>query len=506
MIIAIGDLQNRIEKNTQRLKDKQYCIPEVFKNSLDWPGDWQGRAILALCSLYESQKDQAVLEQLNNILEDLPNNLNDGGYFGEYLANPFVNEQQLSGNSWFVRGLCAAYRLFKDEKIYGLLKKIKDNFFLKLEPHYVAYTVTKVGDGWVGGHVNDDVESGWKYSSDTGCAFILLDGLTDLCSIIKDERLLSLARVMAEKFLKIDYIKEKFQTHATLSASRGILRLYTLANEKKYLDAAIKNFDLYLNYGTTVNYANYNWFETPSSWTEPCAFIDSLMLAVELYKRVKDVKYLHFANRVYFNAIRSAQRKNGGAGCETCLCDTKDELSMFLYEASFCCTMRLSDGLNFIRNNAFIKEDDGGYLACFTTGGSVKENGLDFNYIFDAENSKIRINVTDGVLGKLTLCLPDGVRMNNSCNVSLQVLDGVDVVCISNLEKGQYIFDLEILTISKELKGKNVYFWADYLLTEKGYKDDSKIKFKIEDRVLSPFIDCMYVEENIGLDFYKQKI
>ena len=41
----------------------------------------------------------------------------------------------------------------------------------------------------------------------------------------------------------------------------------------------------------TATYENYNWFGNghKETWTEPCAVVDSLILALELYRLTKDV-------------------------------------------------------------------------------------------------------------------------------------------------------------------------------------------------------------------------
>ena len=93
----------------------EYCAPQIFLEGGDWPGDWQGRTILALASLYRAEdgerEKQNILHQLDDILDSLDEHTNEDGYFGELFDENSVNEQQLSGNSWFLRGLCAVYEI-----------------------------------------------------------------------------------------------------------------------------------------------------------------------------------------------------------------------------------------------------------------------------------------------------------------------------------------------------------------------------------------------------------
>ena len=54
-IEARGLLSNRLLKNYGRLEDPIYHASSVFQaDGNNWPGDWEGRTILALMRLYEA--------------------------------------------------------------------------------------------------------------------------------------------------------------------------------------------------------------------------------------------------------------------------------------------------------------------------------------------------------------------------------------------------------------------------------------------------------------------
>jgi len=91
----------------------------------------------------------------------------------------------------------------------------------KLAPSYLRYPTVKREEGDVGGHLQKIVTEGWRLSSDVGCAFILLDGITHTYEITGNKALLPVIRAMISKFSQIDYVRYNCQTHATLSGSRG---------------------------------------------------------------------------------------------------------------------------------------------------------------------------------------------------------------------------------------------------------------------------------------------
>ena len=381
MVRTYGEIRKRIEKNTARLFCEEYLIPELFAQSPTWPGDWPGREILALDCNYSdcpAKLKPKIKRQLKDIIGALDKNTNEHGYFGPVFDKKTVDEQQLAGNSWFLRGLCGYYRLFKDKKVYERIEKICNGFLTGLKPFYENYPDCSRETGGVDGHIQEGIVNGWKLSSDVGCAFIMLDGITDVYSLTGCGALVPVIDAMTEVFSHIDLLKYKCQTHATLSATRGILRYYNLTGRKDLADLAVRVFDTYLRYGTTVNYANFNWFGRPT-WTEPCAIVDSLIVAKELFIIKGDRLYAEFINRAYFNALRFSQRPNGGAGCETCLDGHNTKMSVHMYEASFCCTMRIAEGFLRLADNFAYSE----------------KNTVVVPMIIDAENEILKIRTKE---------------------------------------------------------------------------------------------------------------
>ncbi len=179
-----GEPETRRLKNRERLSDEMYRAPQIFAEGGEWPGDWQGRALLALACHYKMAPTQeerdSVYLQANEILRQLPEYTNIGGYFGDIFDENNVNEQQLSGNSWFLRGLCMWYEITEDKELFARLERITQSLLLRLIPAYKRYPAGKREDGAVDGHLQKETVNGWRLSSDVGCAFILLDGITDV--------------------------------------------------------------------------------------------------------------------------------------------------------------------------------------------------------------------------------------------------------------------------------------------------------------------------------------
>ncbi len=356
-----GELAARLERQIARLESDMYIPPQVFESqSIDtWPGDWEGRAMLSqtLTAMATGREPIA----LDAAMKELAQRLNGNGFLGRRLPHPEADEQQLSGHGWLLRALCAYYEYRGLDETLFLIEGVVMNLFLPLRETYREYPTDpalRTGGGAESGHVF--ATSGkWHLSTDTGCAYIPLDGLSHAYCICSDsllkQRLGEMLDEMIEKFLSLDPVGMKLQTHATLTATRGILRMYFERGNEEYLSAAKRIFDQYLAHGMTVNYENQNWFGRPE-WTEPCAVVDSFMVAAQLYVATGDGKYLPIINRILWGGMLRTQRANGGFGCDTCATDGM--LGTHCYEAWWCCSMRGGEGLAACARYAYLIDEN----------------------------------------------------------------------------------------------------------------------------------------------------
>jgi hypothetical protein len=343
-----GKNSYRLIKNFSRLEDEWYLPEKMFMANKGWPGDWEGRTMLAVILLARiTGRYPAYLDEM---FRHLDKNLNEKGYLGNVLPENQFDEQQFAGHSWLLRALIEYYLWKKDLKAVETIKNIIQNLFIPAIGFYNVYPLLpeqRVFEGEAAGNLTGTLVNNWFISTDTGCAFIALDGLSQFYEVFGSEQVGILLTEMIERFMSVDFIKLSMQTHASLSAVRGIIRFYKATGVKKYLDFAIDFFDFYVKQGMSENYANYNWFARPF-WTEPCAIVDSYIVSMWLFENTKDTKYIEIAQRIYYNAICYAQRPNGGFGCDVCI-GAYDEFlkpDINIYEAYWCCTMRGGEGLS----------------------------------------------------------------------------------------------------------------------------------------------------------------
>lgn len=355
------ELQERIQRNFQRLCEPYYQIDQVFSDpAYDWPGDKEGRALLAFVCHY--QMTGSKVPCLEQMVAALPEKTNRFGFFG-HEAGDIIDEQQLSGHSWYLRGLLAYYEAFRDETMLATARSTVENLFLPTAGRYAGYPIERTEEvGGVSGCRIDQALNGWQLSTDVGCAFMSFDGLSHYYEITEDPRVLALLDEMHTVFDGIDKMYIKAQTHCCLTAARSFLRMYKKTRNEKWLQSSQKVAKLYADHGMTYTYQNYNWWNKGNTWTEPCAIVDSLMLFGGLYELTGCEDCRKLAVRIWHNGFATAQRGNGGAGTCTTVNSGLRVSQTKMYEAPFCCTMRLAEGLLFAQTHADLLEAEEGPL------------------------------------------------------------------------------------------------------------------------------------------------
>ena len=378
-----GELAMRANLNFARLETAKYWPETIFEmDQHAWPADWEGRTMLALTMHAQATGREPAF--LDEILDRVPERINEKGYLGPVYPDGVTHEQAMSGHSWMIRALVEYFNWKKEseplraQKAMSLLKGIVSGLYIPQTENYADYPVSDLerydDPRWILSHKQSKTKT-HAGTSDCGCAFIALDGATAAYELLNDEALRPLIENMIASYEKLPREDLHVQTHATLSGIRGILRYCRITNEQKYLDLAVNTFDLYKTKAWTDHYANYNWFGLPR-WTEPCAVIDSFLVAQELWEATGKTGYLEDAHHILYNAIAHAERADGSFGTDLCVgaktsigimgstvgWSDSDQAILFAkaltYEVFWCCNMRGGDGLSRAAQYSFYTEGD----------------------------------------------------------------------------------------------------------------------------------------------------
>ena len=411
-IITRGELGYRLTQSYSRLECEHY-LPEVIwtKDVNAWPGDWEGRTILGLVGLAKATgKEPSYLEAM---LDLLPDKLNERGYMGEVYPNEQISEQQLAGNSWLLRALIEYTYWKKSERLMPIIEKMVKMLYLPLCNEIDDYPIERYEqEGTYSGSIIA-LRGKWMLSTDMGCCYISLDGISAAYELLGWKELGVLLDKMISKFAGTDIYGLLYQTHASLSATRGIIRTYNITKKEEYLTIAEKCFELYLKKGQTENFSNRNRFQT-CKWTEPCGIMDSYMCCVELFKITRKPEYIIMAHKIFYNAISHSQLPNGGFGLEKAI--VSDENIGFtknpdntVTEAFWCCTMRGADGLAYIsQNQCLYTKDEYVYLNYFDSEVSQEGTTILVKSEYPRKGKvRFKISSASNEIVRLKLFIPD---------------------------------------------------------------------------------------------------
>ena len=355
-----GELKERIHRNFNRMEEEKYHPDSVFltnEQSGWWPGDTEGRTILAL--VLDAQATGREPKYLETILDRLPEKVNAHGYFGDIHPDSLVDEQQLSSHGWVFRALSEHYLWKNDQRSLSYLNTMLDNLALRTKGFHNKYPIDPAERRFVGNAIGTRIEktlNQWILSTDIGCDFVFLDGLVQAYEVTGRDDLRPVIDEISALYKRIDVEDIMAQTHSTLTGLRAMLRYYDLTGDESLLQIAKERYEAYIRRATTENYENYNWFGRPE-WTEPCAVIDSYMSAVQLWVHTGDPGYLADAQKIYYNGICFGQRANGGFGTSKCAgAPGNASVVVDIYDSHWCCSMRGGEGLSrAAQYTAFIK-------------------------------------------------------------------------------------------------------------------------------------------------------
>lgn len=417
-----GELRDRLMRNFNRLEETKYQPDHVFlteEESGYWPGDTEGRTILGL--VMDARATGRTPLYLDEIIRRVPANLNELGYMGT-IHRDSVDEQQLSGNGWMLRGLCEYYLWKRDEKLLPVISRMADNLFVGGEKYYESYPISpesrNKGVGAASGSLSQIIGH-WRLSTDIGCVFIGMEGMLHALQVTKDEKLRPVADKLVNLFLNVDLTGIKAQTHASLTAMRGLIRYADITGKPEYVNEVEKRWEIYRKQGMTEFYGNYNWFCRYDTWTEPCAIVDAFMVASQLWQHTGKAEYRDDAERIYYNAICLAQRSNGGFGLENSPGKARNSHSVTMNcdEAHWCCTMRGGEGLGRAADYTAFKKDNELAVPFFrSVKVAEKLNAGDVNIEMSTEypfGNGVSVNVKAAPDKKITLSLEKTSWMKN---------------------------------------------------------------------------------------------
>ena len=305
-----------------------------YKN---YSGDISGRFIEIMA--LNSRGSYGVHPLLKELLAEVPKHQRPGGYFA---ASGIVDWQRpidfkgnvgavmmpaLWGNSRLLCGLVEASRAFNDAALLATAKKLGD-FYVGLLPRFTdpaRMTEYTGGDSYAAGYVT--------------CYFPAMEGLIKLYSLTGERKYLDTAVTMAEFYRSFDRLPID-HAHGMLCGQVSLLLLYKTTKEAQYLERVEKRWNDLVE-GGYVNPAGGILEKCRKRYErdEGCALADWLRLNLELARVTGKACYFAMAERTLHNHFLQNQTPNGGFGQRDVVCDAEGVVGFtdHFEEATWCC-------------------------------------------------------------------------------------------------------------------------------------------------------------------------
>jgi len=367
---------------------------EVERRYTNFSGDVSGRFIeLTALTSPAGQKSPATLAPVLAAITRERNSQfqKPDGHFGvdvdltkEGLAEDSPTICLLWGNARLLAGLVVCAREYDDPAALDAAKRLGD--------FYVA-TADQLCDP----QRDSDYRASGTYGHSYTCNYFpAIEGLAMLYRETNDGRYLAQAQRMAEFFSRFDVLPID-HSHGNLSAWRGILYLYEITGDRKYLDRARAKWDTAVagGYVWPIGGIGERW-DVFYRAGETCSEADWLRFCLDLWRFTGETRYLEVADRLLHNQYPASQCENGGYG--DLYFDGDPIAGPFaadsMLEADYCCCFAGPLALHIAKSYLASGSDRGIYVNfALDFASSVKAGGRDWRVAVRTDSGASAIGV-----------------------------------------------------------------------------------------------------------------
>lgn len=300
-------------KNVNRMAEPPLDSPDFILADLsqkqqrrytDYSGDISGRWIGAaafLAPLYPKP-----FAAFPAIMNEIPTYQKADGHFGVDQDLPHASHDRdmaiLWGNGRLLIGLIEVYDRNHDPKVLETAKKIGDYFIATDAVFNTPESLIRKPGGY---NVNCETYS-----------LSVIEGLVALGRATNDDRYLDQAKRTAKLAMTVKDF-DGIHSHGRLCAARGIADLYAVTNDKHWLTAAERDWQIFMKKHRLPTGGVKEVLEPSCDRDEGCAECDWLRFNLSLSRLTGQGQYLDEAERCLKNHFLANQYPNGGGSHRT---------------------------------------------------------------------------------------------------------------------------------------------------------------------------------------------
>lgn len=311
-----------------------------------WRGEFWGKLIISACRAAKYKNSERIREIVRNSAKRIISTADESGYIGSYkdptlvLPCPRDLGGQFTGwpcewcwNIWSRKytlwGMLEAYMLLGDQEILDAAKKSTNQLIDMLDELGLHICETGTFFGVASGSILKPVLILYRLTEDKrylDFALKIADGFEGGADC---NHIISSALKMLPPHLwtcmefadATDYYKAiGHKAYETMSCFDGILELYRITGEEKYLKATENFWDLLIKYELnplmSVGFNDIFLFARSQldAVSEPCDVIHFLRITTELFKLTGNKKYIDMVELSFENALVAGMDRDGKWG------------------------------------------------------------------------------------------------------------------------------------------------------------------------------------------------
>ena len=376
-----GDVLTKgLNRLTQPPFDKDFILADVNFNQerrfTHFSGDISGRFIEVTSEI--SSRGRVWPDTLPAVLNEITQYQKPDGHYGKDIDwskpidfNPTTDQvvmmPALWGNGRLLLGLTAAAEKFRDPKVLESAKKLGNFYVNTVYPRFCDSN-----------KLDEYKQEGQYASAYVTCVFEGMEGLINLYQLTGDKKYLDTAVKFADFHEQFDVVPVG-HSHGSVGQTGMLVRLYEATGNEKYLNRALARWELLVKDG----YVNPAGSILEKLWVsgynrdEGCTEGDWLRLNLLLWKCTGQTKYLDMAERLYWNGIIPNQWPSGGFGHRFMGVDEKGAYAYLKpsQESLWCCSFHIPWALN----------DMNSYLVVGTSNGIYYNFVMPFNALVNID-------------------------------------------------------------------------------------------------------------------------
>ena len=487
-----GDIANLFDRFIENRMLSDFAVDEILKEAEEafferidditpplglWRGEFWGKLIISACRVAKYKGDEKLKQIIKNSANKIISSADPNGYIGSYknpemvLPCPLEKGLELKGwecnwcwNIWCRKytlwGLLEAYELLEDKNILSAAEKFTNQLIDMLENLEIHICETGTFKGVASASILKPILILYNFTQNKkylDFALEIADKLEN--NTIKCAKIIKQAlRAIPPHLWNIVDSADPTEPNAlishkgyeTMSCFDGVLELYKITGDTKYLTATQNFWDslirFELNPAMSVGFNDLFLFAAAqqSLASEPCDAIHFIRITSELFKLTGDKKYIDMLELTFENAMLASIHRDGKWGARVLRGKSHNvpAESQCTFKHNHCCVNNIPRGMLNVAELIVTTKNNDIYVNLYTPSKISLENA--FVNISDGyiQTQNVTVNVKCQKAQKIYFRIPSW--SNYAIINGVKTINNAEYFCVdANIGENEFALEFD---------------------------------------------------------------